>query len=78
MTDPKLRPGTKHCKCAECKEYFTTVANFDLHRQGRAQNRRCVYPGDLVDNKGKARLRHNAAGLWAGTGGIYKGGQREG
>ena len=72
MVDPKLRPGTKHCKCAACGEYFTVVGNFDLHRKDGPKSRVCVDQSTLVNKKGKARLRRNAQGLWTGVGGIYK------
>jgi hypothetical protein len=73
MHDPKLPYGTKYCKCPSCGEYFTTVTNFDLHRAGPPENRRCIPPGKLVTEKGKARLRLNAKGYWSRTGGIYLG-----
>ena len=81
MSDPKLMPGTKHCKCAACGEYFTTEDNFDMHRtyaekgNENARMRVCVPPGTLVwrngKNAGKARLHLNSRGLWAATGGVY-------
>ena len=78
----KLPLNTKFCECSACGEIFTNVNNFDLHRTWvnltkgtpkRPENRICVDPGTLVNKKGNARLRRNARGLWAGTGGIYKG-----
>ncbi len=71
MSDKRLGIGTKHCLCSACGEYFTNVVNFDFHRTGKAENRRCVFPGGLVNKKGNARLRLNARGLWARTGGVY-------
>ena len=71
MFDPKLYPGTKHCKCTACGEYFTTVFNFDLHRAGDWPKRVCTYPGELVSKAGKAKLRRNGRGLWARTGGVF-------
>ena len=74
MYDPKLMPGTNHCKCAVCGEYFTTPHNFDMHRRRVSRNARtadCVYPGGITDKKGKARLHLNTRGLWASTGGAY-------
>ena len=65
MTDPKLRPGTNHCKCSVCLDYFTTVRNFDSHRHGNAQNRRCVDLGALLRKDGSVRYRRNGPGLWA-------------
>lgn len=65
----KLPHATKYCLCATCGEYFTNVTNFDLHRR----DGECVYPGDIVNKKGKAKLRKNANGMWARTGGVYRG-----
>lgn len=66
--DPRLRPGTNHCLCPTCGQYFTNEKNFDLHRAGNAQDRRCVYPGLVVDKNGNARLRRRADGLWVRPG----------
>jgi len=74
VNDPRLRPGTQHCKCPSCGEYFTTVKNFDLHRTGNAQNRRCRDPSTVVNRKGKAVFTRSADGLWARSGGAYLGG----
>ena len=81
MYDPKLMPGTNHCKCAVCGEYFTTPDNFDLHRiwaekvGENARTRVCRHPSTIVrgkgKSKGKARLHLNSKGLWAETGGVY-------
>jgi len=77
-----INPGTNHCRCAACGEYFTTPANFDMHRvftkppkgvRRQASDTCCVDPGSLVNKQGKARLRRNAQGLWAQTGGSYRG-----
>ena len=78
----KLPIGTKYCLCPACGEYFTNVVNFDLHRvwtmppkgvTRRASDVRCVDPEALVDKNGNARLRRNAKGCWARTGGAYMG-----
>ena len=71
MSDPKLKPNTKHCLCSGCGEYFTNENNFRLHRSGDEDNRVCTYPGDIVSKKGKAKLRLNTRGLWARTGGVF-------
>ena len=68
MTDPKLRPGTRHCLCSDCGEYFTNVQNFDMHRRHTRTTSFCVHPSTLVSKTGKARLRRNAMGLWARPG----------
>ncbi len=65
MSDPKLGFGTNHCLCPKCGEYFTTVANFDAHREGKSQDRRCVDPATKRRKDGSARYRLNAQGLWA-------------
>ena len=69
----KLGIGTNHCQCPVCGEYFTTPANFDAHRTGKFPERRCVHPSRLVDKNGKARYSKTARGLWARTGGAFKG-----
>jgi len=71
MMDTRLGNGTKYCKCSACGEYFTNVTNFDMHRTGGSGKRRCTYPGELVSNAGKAKLRRNATGHWARTGGVF-------
>ena len=65
MTDPKLPIGSNHCLCASCGEYFTTVANFDGHREGKSLERRCVDPSTIRRKNGNARYRLNVKGLWA-------------
>ena len=69
--DKMLKPGTNHCKCSGCGEYFTTVANFEMHRRGKAEARNCRNPAELVTKDGKARLSLNAKGYWAGLGGFH-------
>jgi len=64
MSDPKLGFGTKHCKCSVCGEYFTTPANFDLHRRGNPTSRVCVPPYTLTNKKGDRLLEKNCKGLW--------------
>ncbi len=71
MSDPKLPFGTNFCKCPACGEYFTNVANFDMHRRGEAEGRHCIPPTHIVSKSGKARLRLNAQGYWARPGGFY-------
>ena len=71
MSDPKLPAGTNFCKCAACGEYFTTVANFDLHRRGDGITRACADPATLLKKDGSARLRLNGKGYWALPGGFH-------
>ncbi len=65
MSDPKLPFGTNRCLCSGCGEYFTTVANFDAHRKGDGEKRRCVDPSTMRLKNGNARYRITADGLWA-------------
>lgn len=67
MTDPLLRPGTNHCLCAACGEYFTSDYTFRMHRKTGPEGRYCADPSKLVTKKGIARLRQNRKGLWAST-----------
>ena len=62
--DPLLRPGTNHCKCTVCGEYFTTPNNFDMHRKDGA----CREPGSILSKNGQRKLKKNKKGLWAGVG----------
>ena len=65
---PKPRPYSNECVCADCWERFSTERSFDMHRAGRAQDRRCVRPSLVVDKNGNARLTRSAAGLWRRSG----------
>ena len=58
--DPKLPVGTNRCKCSGCGSYFGGVGSFDVHRQGPADDRRCLARAAMSD-KG---LRVNAQGVW--------------
>ncbi len=71
MSDPKLPVGTNYCKCAACGEYFTNVANFDMHRRGEAEKRHCVDPSTLIRKNGNVRLTLNPRGYWAQPGGFH-------
>lgn len=62
----KLGIGTNRCLCAGCNRMFSTVANFDSHREGIAQNRRCIDPNTLVRVDGSARYRLKN-GIWVGV-----------
>ena len=63
--DPRLRPGTNHCKCGVCGEYFTSDTTFRMHRAGVGVSRYCRKPGSVLDKDRKPRLRLNDSGLWA-------------
>ena len=68
MSDPKLKVGTRVCKCAACGEYFATPNLFDLHRAGkRGEDRYCVDPSKVVNKNKVARLRLDSRGIWHGT-----------
>lgn len=62
--DPKLKPGSGRCKCAECGRYFGGVRAFDLHRVGPANARSCADPARLTGNSGRTLLRLNDRGFW--------------
>jgi len=47
----------KRCQCPSCKAIFSTVANFDKHRQGKATARHCVDPATVG-------LVQSDAGIW--------------
>lgn len=66
MSDPKLKPGTNFCKCAECGRYFGGVRAFDLHRTGPASARKCADPAGLTSKKGQPLLFLNDRGYWVG------------
>jgi predicted anti-sigma-YlaC factor YlaD len=72
MSDPKLTIGSNYCKCPACGEYFTNVANFDMHRRGDATARECINPAELVTKTGKRRLTLNARGYWSRPGGFHE------
>lgn len=65
MSDPKLRPGTNHCKCAACGEYFTSDSSFRMHRATVDSRRVCRDPATIIDKDRKPRLRRTDTGLWA-------------
>lgn len=66
--DERLRPGTNHCKCAACGNYFTSDSSFQVHRvwaDNARTARECRKPGAILDKDRKPRLRLNDRGLWA-------------
>lgn len=67
MNDPLLRPGTNHCLCCACGEYFSTPANFDMHRKDGA----CRNPAEILfekgSRKGLPKLQKAENGLWKGA-----------
>ncbi len=48
------------CQCAECGEYFNSVAAFDKHRVGNMDNRWCL-PVEEMEAQGMGK---NKAGYW--------------
>jgi hypothetical protein len=66
-SDPKLKTGTRICKCPTCGEYFSTPNLFDMHRAGAFSKRRCLDPAKVVDKNKIARLRLDVRGIWHGT-----------
>lgn len=47
-----------HCGADGCHETFSTVANFDRHRVGDPEHRRCADPAERG-------MRINAFGVWS-------------
>jgi hypothetical protein len=68
LTDPKLKLGTRFCKCSACGRYFGGTAGFDMHRQGSWERRFCVDPAALLDKHGRRRLWLNERNLWVSDG----------
>ena len=52
-----MKLGNSRCQCLACGEYFNSVSAFELHRRGKPENRRCIYPSDFGMIK-------NEAGFW--------------
>ncbi len=45
MNKTKAALTGKRCQCPSCKEFFSTVANFDRHRRGiHGVDRACIDP----------------------------------
>ena len=42
-----LPVASRMCQCHECKEFFSTPANFDRHRKGAWDMRVCLRPEDV-------------------------------
>lgn len=63
-----LRPGTRECQCAVCKQYFSSPWSFDMHRAGDWDNRRCLTAremrrkGMVKDGKGRWQLAAEGGG----------------
>ena len=55
-----MKVGNTRCQCADCKEYFNSVAAFDKHRTGKWEARRCMSV-DEMESKGMAK---NNDGYW--------------
>ena len=50
-----MKVGNRRCQCADCKEYFNSVAAFEKHRRGdHGKGRYC----DTSD------MEKNAEGYW--------------
>lgn len=67
MSDPRLRPGTNHCKCSGCGEYFTGDTAFRMHRRLGPEGRFCLHPSRVETKEGIGLLRLNDKGLWGST-----------
>lgn len=63
----KTWTGTNMAHCGACHHTFSSVALFDLHRQGM----RCTEPATLRFEKGvkagEPRMRLNDHGVWVGN-----------
>lgn len=66
MSDPKLKPGTRFCKCSACGRYFGGVNGFDLHRRDSETGRICLDPASITDKRGYRKLWLNDRGYWVG------------
>jgi hypothetical protein len=60
--------GANMAHCRACCETFSSVALFDLHRQGGM----CTHPGSIVYGEGhrragEPRMRQNDRGVWIGN-----------
>ena len=64
INDPKLKPGTRFCKCPTCGRYFGGVKGFDMHRVASGVGRICLDPAALLDKHGKRLLWLNDRGYW--------------
>jgi len=53
-----------HCGATGCHQTFSTVANFDKHRIGGIEERRCADPASVG-------LRLGADGIWRGKPGTW-------
>lgn len=60
QADEKLKPGTNYCRCPVCEEPFNSVHAFDRHRVGRANDRKCLKPTEMV----KIGMVRSKRGYW--------------
>lgn len=58
---PELTPYTNQCQCGGCGLFFSTVRNFDRHRVGIGEKRRCRSPIELTE----MNMHVNQNGFWA-------------
>lgn len=62
-----LKVSHTRCQCAECGEYFNSVAAFDKHRIHKVDNKP-VYPYFLsVEGMGLSGMIKNDSGYWCGS-----------
>jgi hypothetical protein len=57
----RLPEGGKAAHCTACHETFTTPANFDRHRRGPDNNRRCLDPSEV----GLVRVARKDYAAWS-------------
>ncbi len=64
MNDPKLKLGSRFCRCSACGRYFGGTAGFDMHRGGSWERRFCLDPAAVVDKHNRRKLWPNDRGYW--------------
>jgi len=56
----KSKLSGDRCRCGSCGLYFTSTKNFEAHRRGAPDARRCLTADDLLSRG----YGPNAAGFW--------------
>lgn len=63
MADIRLGTSLSRCLCSACDRVFSGPSTFDTHWQGAGEDRHCVDPASVLDNKDQPRLRLED-GIW--------------
>ena len=58
------KPHGNQAHCGSCHQTFSTVANFDKHRTGDAEHRRCVDPEAISLRIGVDLIWRGEPGTW--------------